>query len=90
MKVVNGAIETFYRQQVLKKNITDNLKTNLRTPHFYIAPKVHKKDVPGRLVVISIDCHTSKLSEFGDHCLQPHAKALPSYVKDNNRSHKQT
>ena len=27
-------------------------------------------------------CHTSKLSKFVDNYVQPHAKALPSYVKD--------
>ena len=31
-------------------------KTNVKTPHFYITPKVHKKNVPGRSVVSSIDC----------------------------------
>ena len=83
MKIVNNTIETFHRQLVLAKNIADNLKnTNVKTPHFYITPKVHKKDMPGRPVVSSIDCHTSKLSKFVDHYLKLHAKALPSYVKD--------
>ena len=67
MKIVNDTIEKFHRQHVLTKNITDNLKTtNVKTPHFYIAPKVCKKDIPGRPVVSSIDCHTSKLSKFVD------------------------
>ena len=43
---------------------------------------MHKKDIPGRPVVRSIDCHTSKLSKFVDHYLQPSIKALPYYVKD--------
>ena len=56
-----------HRQQVLAKSIADNLKkTNVRTRHFYVTPKVHKKDIPGRPVVSSIDCHTSKLSKSVD------------------------
>ena len=56
-----------HRQQVLAKNIADNLKrTNVKTRHFYIRPKVHKKDIPGWPVVSSIDCHTSKLSKSVD------------------------
>ena len=75
MKIVNFTIEMFHRQQVLAKNIADNLKTtNVKTPHFYRTPKAHKKDIPGRPVVSSIDCHTIKLSIFVDHYLQPKQK----------------
>ena len=60
MKVVSNTIEKFHRQQVLAKNIADNLKaTNVKTLHFYIIPKVRKKDIPGQLLVSSIDCHYS-------------------------------
>ena len=49
MKIVNDVIGTFHRQQVLAKNIADNLKTtNVKTPHFYKTRKVHKRDIPRR------------------------------------------
>ena len=83
MKIVNDTIETFHRHQDLAKHIADNLKTtNLKTTHFYITPKVHKKDIPAQPIVSFIGCHISKLSKFVNHYLQPHAKALTSYVKD--------
>ena len=72
-------LKHFILQQVLSKNIFDILKTANVKAH--ITPISHKKDTPGRPVVSSIDCHTSKLSKFVDHYLQHHAKALPSYVK---------
>ena len=79
IKIVIDTIDTFHRQQVLAKIIANNLKTtNVKTPHFYVTPKVQNKDIPGRFVVISIDFNTSKLSKFVDHYLQPHTKALPS------------
>ena len=74
--------ETFHRQQVLAKSIANNLKsTNVKTPDFYITPKVHKKDIPGRSAVSSIDCHTSKLYKFVDHYLQPQTKFYHSTLK---------
>ena len=82
MKTVNDITETFHRQQVLAKSIANNLKsTNVKTPHFYITPKVHKKDIPGQSVVSSIDCHTSKLYKFVDHYLQPQAKFYHPMLK---------
>ena len=49
MKIVNDTIEMFHCQQILAKNIADNLKTiNVKTTHFYITHKVHKKDKPGQ------------------------------------------
>lgn len=47
------------------------------TPQFHISPQIHKLDIPGRLVVISIYCHTGKISKFVEHYLQLHADALP-------------
>ena len=45
-------------------------------------PKIHKKGNPGRPVVSSVDCHTTKISKHIDHELQPHVKKLRSYVKN--------
>ena len=82
-KIINNTIETFQRQRVLSENIIDNLKTTkVRTPQFYVTPKIHTKDLSGRPVVSSIDCHTSKITKFVDHYQQPHTKALPSYLQD--------
>ena len=45
LKIVNDALDTFHCQQILPKNIAENLKTtNIKTTHFYITPKVPKKD----------------------------------------------
>ena len=36
---------------------------------------------PGRPTVSSVNCHTSSISQYIDHKLQPHVKELKSYVK---------
>ena len=53
-------------------------------PRSLILPKVHKCNIPGRPVVNSVECHTSKISNFFHHFLQPHSKSLPSYIKDTS------
>ena len=51
-------------------------------PVFYLLPKVHKGNNPGRLVVSSVRSHTEKLSAYVDEFLSPLAEKLPSYIKD--------
>ena len=44
---------------------------------------VYKEGNPGRPVVNSVDCHTTKISKYIDNQLQPHVKELKSYVSDS-------
>ena len=53
-----------------------------KTPKLYFSPKVHKKDIPGRPVVNSINSHSSTISRFVDIHLQPLVKSLKAYIKD--------
>ena len=55
-----------------------------RTPEFYLFPKIHKKNIPGRPVISSSGCHTEKISAFVDQYLQPAAKELPSHIRDTD------
>ena len=52
------------------------------TPRFYLLPKIHKEDNPGRPMILSVNCHTSKISSFVDYHIQDSAQSLKSYVKD--------
>ena len=42
---------------------------------------MHKAGVPGRPVISSVNCHTSKISEYVDYHLQPIVRKIPSCVK---------
>uniref|UniRef100_A0A8C5LZ93 Reverse transcriptase domain-containing protein n=1 Tax=Leptobrachium leishanense TaxID=445787 RepID=A0A8C5LZ93_9ANUR len=57
---------------------------DIKTPHFYILPKIHKNitEPPGRPIVAGIHSITSCLSEYVDILLQPIVKEMPSYLKD--------
>ena len=69
-----------------EKFANDLLSSEAKTPQFEMLSKVHKKGNPGRPVVNSIDCHTTKISKYIDNHLQPHVKELKSYVKDSTDS----
>ena len=82
-ETVNRAIESFRKQELLSNSTASKLTVDeVRIPQFHILPKVYKSNIPGIPAVSSVECHTSKISKFVDHCLQPHAKSLPSYIKD--------
>ena len=48
-------------------------------------PKIHKEVYPGRPVISSVYCHTTKIQQYVNHHLQPHVQPhdLESYVKDS-------
>ena len=82
-RMVNQTIERFKNKKLLPQRTADGLKVSkLNTPKFYICPKIHTPNNPGRPVINPIECHTSKISRFVDH--QPGLKQIPSYRKDTN------
>ena len=69
-KMVNQTIERYKNEKLLPKKTSDGLKVNNpKTPKFYISPKIHKPNNPGRPVINSIECHASEISRFVDHHL---------------------
>ena len=67
----------------MKEKVADKLESeNSRTYKFYTSTKIYKQGIPGRPVVISINCPTSKISKYVDYHLQPLVKETPLYVKD--------
>ena len=82
-ETIHKVISRFQKENQLSKNISEGYKTeNPKTTHFYLKPKVHKEGNPGRPLISSINCHTSKMSEYVDYHLQHILKEIPSYVQD--------
>ena len=80
-KLINSTINRFNESNQLENKLAKGLKTiEARTPQFYLLPKIHKENIPGRPVVSSINSH-KKNSEFVDYYLQPFVKSLRSYVQ---------
>ena len=82
-KTINNTIDMFKANQKLREKIADGLKShNPKTPTLKLPPKVHKENHPGRAIVSSTNSHSTKISEYVDHHLQPYTKYIKSYVKD--------
>ena len=91
--LINSTIQELQSRNLISEAVANNLlnKEETRTPRFYALPKTHKvedpnpdSDVPGRPVISSVDSHSSKISDFVDHNLQPYVKDMKSYVKDTS------
>lgn len=55
-----------------------------RIPLFYMLPKIHKPNIPGRPIISGCDSPTEKLSIFVDHYLKTLVPSIPSYIRDTN------
>ena len=53
-----------------------------RTNLFYILPKLHKPDIPGRPIISSVNSVTENISEFLTKCIRPLTLKLKSHIKD--------
>ena len=53
-----------------------------RTPNFYMLPKVHKPNNPGRPIGNGIGSITEKISAYADHEIRYLVPRIPSYLKD--------
>ena len=71
------------KEKLLKEHVAKALAIDEpKTAKFYLLPKVHKKEVPGRPITNAIGAPTSTIAEFVDFQLQPIVERLKSYVKD--------
>ena len=55
---------------------------NHRLGLFYILPKIHKKEIPGRPIVSSINSLTQNISRFLSLCIANLVPKLESYIKN--------
>ena len=82
-KLVNDTIQKFKKEELFKEKNADGLKvSNPKTPKFYIQPKIHNKDNPGRPVVRSVNCFTASISKDVGYHLQAIVQDMSSYVRD--------
>ena len=73
-----------HSQDKIDAEALDVLKVpkEVKPARFYLLPKIHKKNNPGRPVVASTNCHTTKISKYVDHYIQPLAQKVRSYIRD--------
>ena len=83
--MVNDALDQFKNKNLFSKKTAEGLKViNPKTPKLYTTPKIYKENNPGRSVINSINCDTSKILCIADQHLQLLVKEIPSYIKNTN------
>lgn len=81
---INKTIDRFKEEGVISEKVADGLKTvDPKTAKLNLCPKIHKEGNPGRPIINSRDCHSSNISKYVDHHLQPEVVKLKSYVQDS-------
>ena len=60
------------------------INSDARAGRFYLLPKIHKTNCPGRPVISGCNTPTEKISAFADHQLKPLVPQMSSYVKGTN------
>ena len=68
-------------EQLSSKTASYLLPDKVKTPTYHLLPKIKKANNPGRPVISFVDYHTSRISEFVDHYLQPAVTNFKSYAK---------
>ena len=76
-EIIKSKINNLENENLLTtKTASSLLEEKIKTPEFYLFPKIHKPNNPGRPVISSVNCPTSRISEFVDYYLQPEVKKL--------------
>ena len=82
MTFINTAIENNH----LPPSATNLIVEHPRTSKFYLLPKIHKPDNPGRPIVSAGSCPTELLAVYLDHVTAPFVRRRDNYVKDTTHT----
>jgi len=82
-QIIINSLNEMLSESMITKETAEVLKPkNVKPARFYLLPKIHKKNIPGRPVISSINCHTTKLSRYVDYHIKPLATKVKSYIRD--------
>ena len=84
--LIRKTVKTAIEQGHLPPEALNAVVKEPRESLFYLLPKIHKANNPGRPIVSACACPTALISAFLDAVFQPLVAALPTYVKDTNHA----
>ena len=82
-ETVRDTITDLVNSEELPQYAMNLINPNPRTSKFYLLPKIHKPNTPGRPIVSACNCPTERISQYLDETLRPIVESLPTYVKDS-------
>ena len=82
-QIMISSLNEMLSENMINKETAEILKPkNVKPARFYLLPKIHKKNIPGRPVISPINCHTTKLSRYVDCHIKPLDTKVKSYIRD--------
>eukprot|EP00794_Sanderia_malayensis_P006602 gene6602-7349_t len=86
-KSFNKTIINTIKEEIDNNNLLSNANKlyiqHPRTSVFYMLPKVHKANNPGRPIVSAVSCPTSYVAAYLDSLFTPIVQDLLTYIKDS-------
>lgn len=82
-KFISNTIKTHIKRKELPSTAQHMIHPCPRSANFYMLPKIHKVDCPGRPIVSSHSCPTVLIAQYLDSVLAPLVTKLPTYIKDS-------
>ena len=85
-KIVKDTITTMIATCELPPTAQHLVISTPRTSRFYMLPKIHKPNSPGRPIVSACCCPTENIAAYLDEVMAPLVRCIPTYmyVKDTN------
>ena len=83
-KIVKNTIKDMITSCQLPLTAKHPVVTTSQTSRFYMLPKIHKPNNPGRPIVSACYCPTENISVYLVEVMAPFVKQLSTYVKDTN------
>ena len=81
---ISRTVKELIHAGALPSNAANLIQDNPQCATFYLLPKIHKVDNPGRPIVSTINCPTELISQYLDSIISPLVTKLPTYVKDSS------
>lgn len=85
-KIIRDTIKNMISTCELPPTAKHLVVTTPRTSRFYMLPKIHKPNNPGRPIVSACCCPTENIASYLDEVMAPFIRKLPTYVKDANHA----
>ena len=82
--IITATVAELISQKSLPNTATNLIQDNPRCSMFYLLPKIHKVDNPGRPIVSTINCNSEIISQYLDGIFFPIVTKLPTFIKDTS------
>ena len=85
-QVLKTAVEQIIQANALPASAKNLISQTPRTSRFYLLPKIHKENNPGRPIVSACNCPTENIASYLDMVMSPLVCNFETHVKDTNHA----